>query len=167
MTPSAPSGQPRTGWGFDAHRLNDKPPLVLGGVEVSDEIGVDATSDGDVVAHAVTDALLGACSLGDMGEWFPSSDPAFENADSLALLARSAAEARREGWQASHVDVTVVAERVRVAPHRSGMRAGLADALGVGVDQVSVKATSTDGMGWLGSGEGIAAAAVVTVERIP
>lgn len=159
MTPQ----RSRTGWGFDAHRLNDNPPLLLGGVAVSDIHGVDATSDGDVVAHAVTDAVLGACVLGDMGDWFPSSDPAFHGADSMALLSAAVGEAGRGGWAVEHLDVTVVAESVRVAPHRELIRGALAAALGVGPEVVSVKATTTDGLGFTGTGSGIAAVAVVTV----
>jgi 2-C-methyl-D-erythritol 2,4-cyclodiphosphate synthase len=153
----------RTGWGFDAHRLNDSPPLILGGVVVSDTLGVDATSDGDVVAHAVTDAVLGACTLGDMGEWFPSSDPMFHGADSMAMLVRAVEEADTAGWVVEHVDVTVVVEAVRVAPHRDRIRQALAARLGVAPEAVSVKATTTDGLGFIGAGSGIAAVAVVTV----
>jgi 2-C-methyl-D-erythritol 2,4-cyclodiphosphate synthase len=154
----------RTGWGFDAHRLGGDPPLLLGGVLVSDEVGVVATSDGDVLAHAVADALLGACALGDLGEWFPSGDPAYRGADSMDLLRRVVVAAAEAGWRPSHVDGTVIAEAVRVSPHRQEIRAGLAAALGLGVEMVSVKATSTDGLGLIGAGEGIAAVAVIGVE---
>lgn len=165
MTDAAPAGSMRTGWGFDAHRLNLLPPLVLGGVVISEEVGVEATSDGDVVAHALTDAILGASVLGDMGEWFPSDDPAFQGADSMALLGRALEHAAKAGWAPGHVDITVISQDVRIAPHRSAIRAGIASRLGLGVDAVSVKATTTDGLGWLGAGEGIAAVAVMTVER--
>lgn len=153
----------RVGWGFDAHRLDADPPLRLGGVVVSDSEGVSATSDGDVVAHAVTDALLGACVLGDLGDHFPSEDPGLVDADSMDLLRQSTAMASGAGWRVSHLDVTVVAETVRVAPHRELMRQNLAAALDTPVDVVSVKATTTDGLGFTGSGEGIAAVAVLTV----
>ncbi|HIE22035.1 MAG TPA: 2-C-methyl-D-erythritol 2,4-cyclodiphosphate synthase [Acidimicrobiia bacterium] len=153
----------RVGWGFDVHRFNTKPPLVLGGVVVSEELGVSATSDGDVLAHAVADALLGACSLGDLGEHFPSDDPASRGADSMALLGEVRSLASRAGWSPSHVDATVVIEAVRVAPHREAIRAGLAGALGLSLEAVSVKATTTDGVGFVGRGEGIACVAVVTV----
>lgn len=159
-TPPVP---PRTGWGFDAHRLGGPAPLLLGGVVVSDTEGVIATSDGDVVAHAVTDAVLGAAVLGDMGEHFPSHDPAYEGADSMDLLARAVTQAAELGWRAEHVDVTVVAEAIRVSPHRAAMRARLATVLGVAAESVSVKATTTDGLGAIGSGKGIAAIAVVTM----
>lgn len=157
----------RVGWGFDAHPLDGEPPLILGGVEVSDRIGVSATSDGDVLAHAVTDAVLGACALSDIGEHFPSDDPSMAGAVSLDLLAQAAAMAVGAGWQVTHLDATVIAEDVRIAPHRPLMRANLARALGVVVELVSVKATTTDGLGFIGRGEGLAAVAVVTVTALP
>ncbi len=157
----------RVGWGFDAHPLDGQPPLVLGGVVVSDTEGVSATSDGDVLAHAVTDAVLGACVLGDIGEHFPSNDPAAVGADSLALLREAVAMAIAKGWQPAHVDVTVVAESIRVSPHRDEIRSRLADTMAMSVDNVSVKATTTDGLGFVGRGEGLAAMAVVTVEALP
>lgn len=153
----------RVGWGFDAHRLNGQPPLILGGVTVSRDIGVSATSDGDLVAHAVTDAVLGAAVLGDIGDHFPSSDPASTDANSMTMLAKAVEMAAEAGWSTSHVDVTVAAESVRVAPHKDRIRASLAAALSVGADAVSVKATTTDGLGFIGRGEGVAAVAVVTV----
>ena len=163
MTASRPDW--RVGWGIDAHRLGDEPPVVLAGVEVDRRRGVVATSDGDVVAHAVTDALLGAAALGDMGAFFPSSDPKWENADSMELLRRVVELAVSAGWRPSFCDVTAISESVRVAPYREKLQAALADALGLGSEQVSVKATTTDGMGWLGRDEGVAAVAAVTVVR--
>ena len=153
----------RVGWGFDAHRLDGDPPLKLGGVVVSDSEGVSATSDGDVVAHAVTDALLGACVLGDLGEHFPSDDPGSHGADSMGLLSQAVTMAADSGWQTSHVDVTVVAQAIRVAPHRDEIARNLAQVLGVAGDAVSVKATTTDGLGFIGEGHGMAATAVLTV----
>lgn len=153
----------RVGWGFDAHRLDGDPPLKLGGVIVSDALGVSATSDGDILAHAVSDALMGACALGDMGEHFPSDDPAWEDADSMGLLARVVEMAREAGWAPAHVDTTVVAETVRVAPHRRAIEDSLAAALGLGGSQTSVKASTTDGLGFIGRGEGLAVVAVLTV----
>lgn len=153
----------RVGWGFDAHRLDGDPPLTLGGVVVSDTVGVSATSDGDVVAHAVADALLGACALGDLGEHFPSDEPAAQDADSMALLNRVVAMASETGWQTSHVDVTVVVQSVRIAPHRVSMIHNLATALSLDPDAVSVKATTTDGLGFIGEGQGLGAMAVLTV----
>lgn len=152
----------RVGWGFDAHRLDGEPPVKLGGVVVSEDRGVSATSDGDVVAHAVTDALLGASVLGDIGELFPSDDPASASADSMGILRGAVERARVAGWQTAHVDVTVVAESVRVSPHREAIRSNLADALGVIPGVVSVKATTTDGLGFTGNDEGLAAIAVLT-----
>jgi 2-C-methyl-D-erythritol 2,4-cyclodiphosphate synthase len=166
MTGAPLPGRSRTGWGFDAHRLGGDPPLLLGGVAVSDGEGVIATSDGDVLAHAVADALLGACVLGDLGDWFPSDDPSNLGADSMALLATVVSAGRDAGWLCSHVDVTVIAEHVRVAPHRSRIRAGLAEILALPLDHVSVKATTTDGLGLIGDGSGIAAMAIVTVEGV-
>lgn len=156
----------RVGWGFDSHSLNAQPPLLLGGIEVSDAVGVDATSDGDVLAHAVTDAILGACVLGDIGEHFPSSDPTWEGAASMLFVAEAVRMATDDGWSVSHLDATVVAETVRITEHREAIRTRLATALGCELDRVSVKATTTDGLGYLGRGEGIAAVAVVTVSRL-
>jgi 2-C-methyl-D-erythritol 2,4-cyclodiphosphate synthase len=162
-----PGGDTRVGWGYDAHPLGGDPPLILGGVALSETIGVSATSDGDVLAHAVIDAVLGACVLADIGEHFPSSDPALAGADSLSLLTRTADLAHGAGWRVAHVDATVVAESIRIAPHRDEIRAKLANSLGIEVGTVSVKATTTDGLGFIGRGEGLAAVAVVTVTALP
>ena len=156
----------RVGWGYDAHRLDGEPPLKLGGVVVSDADGVTATSDGDVVAHAVTDALLGACGLGDMGTHFPSGDPAMAGADSMNLLRKTVGLALESGWRPAHVDITVVVESVKIAPHRPEIAGGLAEALELAAEAVSVKATTTDGLGFVGRGEGIAAMAVLTVVSV-
>ena len=161
MSPGEPTT--RVGWGFDAHRLDGEPPLRMGGVVVSESDGVSATSDGDVLAHAVADALLGACVLGDLGKHFPSDDTSHVGADSMQILRYVAGLAADSGWQASHLDVTVVAESIRVAPHREAITRNLADALSLPLAAVSVKATTTDGMGFIGRGEGLAAVAVVTV----
>lgn len=150
----------RVSWGFDAHRLGGDPPVRLAGVVVDSVRGVVATSDGDLVAHAVADALLGAAGLGDLGELFPSSDPRWEGADSMDLL-RSVVSMCSE-LDVSFIDVTVIAEDVRVAPHRDDIRENLAAVLGIAPGLVSVKATTTDGMGAIGAGDGIAATAVVT-----
>lgn len=163
MSPAEPAT--RVGWGFDAHRLDGEPPLRLGGVVVSESDGVSATSDGDVLAHAVADALLGACVLGDLGEHFPSNDPSHAGADSMAILRHVVGLAADSGWQPSHLDATVVAERIRISPHRDLIAGNLADALSLPRDAVSVKATTTDGMGFIGSGEGLAAVAVVTAVK--
>jgi 2-C-methyl-D-erythritol 2,4-cyclodiphosphate synthase len=166
MSPEAPPPTARVGWGFDAHVLTDEPPVILGGVVVSDTRGVEATSDGDVLAHAVIDAVLGACVLGDLGEHFPSDDPALAGADSMFLLRQAATMAVAAGFLITHIDVTVVAEDVRVAAHRNAIVASLAEALGVPPDSISVKATTTDGLGFIGRGEGLAAVAVATVTTL-
>lgn len=152
----------RVGWGVDVHPLGGEPPVILGGVIVDPTRGVHATSDGDVAAHAVCDALLGAAGLGDLGQHFPSSDPRWHGASSLDLLRHVVAMAAEAGVTADYVDVTVVAEDVRVSPHRQAIREGLAGAIGLDPSLVSVKATTTDGLGLVGRGEGIAAMAVVT-----
>jgi 2-C-methyl-D-erythritol 2,4-cyclodiphosphate synthase len=157
----------RVGWGFDAHPLDGEPPLLLGGVTVSETIGVSATSDGDVLAHAVIDAILGACALGDLGEHFPSEDPDLEGADSMELLLRTVVMARTSGWQVRNVDATVIAESVRIAAFRGEIRERLAGALGLDTGWVSVKATTTDGLGLIGGGQGLAVVAVVTVGPLP
>jgi 2-C-methyl-D-erythritol 2,4-cyclodiphosphate synthase len=166
MTPEAGDGT-RVGWGYDAHHLGGDPPLILGGVVLSESAGAIATSDGDVLAHAVIDAVLGACVLADIGEHFPSSDPRLLGADSMHLLRQTADLAHEAGWQVAHVDATVVVEGVRIAPHRDEIRAKLADSLGIDVGAVSVKATTTVGLGFIGRGEGLAAVAVVTVTALP
>ncbi len=151
----------RVGWGFDAHRFGGDPPVVLAGVDVSSTRGVLATSDGDVAAHAVIDALLGAAALGDLGSHFPSSEEEWHGANSMDLLARAARMAADAGVRTESVDLTVIAQAERVAPHREAMRSNLASVLGLEIGAVSVKATTTDGMGFIGAGEGIAAVAVV------
>lgn len=156
----------RVGWGCDAHRFGGPGPTLLGGVEVDGARGVEATSDGDVLAHAAADALLGAAALGDLGALFPSGDPRWRGADSMALLAEVTARVDAAGYRVASLDATVIAERVRVAPHREAIRTRLAGVLGVEAGAVSVKATSTDGLGFLGRDEGLAAVVVaVLVER--
>jgi len=152
----------RVSWGFDVHRLGGEPPVRLAGVLVDPARGVVATSDGDLVAHAVADALLGVAGLGDLGAHFPASDPKWEGADSMELLGRVAAMC--SGIRVTFLDVTVIAQQVRVAPHRNAIRDSLAMALGIEPGRVSVKATTTDGLGAIGAGQGIAATAVVTAE---
>lgn len=167
MSDRSPSAEVRVGWGFDAHRVGGDPPILLGGVVVSETAGVIATSDGDLLAHAVTDAVMGACVLGDIGEHFPPDDPASEDADSMFLLRQAATMALASGWRIDHLDATVVAESVRVSPHKAAIREQLAATLDVSVDAVSLKATTTDGLGFVGRGEGIAVVAVVTVRSTP
>jgi 2-C-methyl-D-erythritol 2,4-cyclodiphosphate synthase len=153
----------RVGWGFDAHRIGGNGPMRICGVIVEDSRGLVGTSDGDVVLHAVADALLGAGALGDLGQHFPSSDPQWIDADSADLLAQVIGMLDETGACATNVDVTIIAEKVRISPHREAMRQRLADLLRLPLSHVSVKATTTDGMGYLGSDEGVAATAVVTL----
>lgn len=157
----------RVGWGYDVHRFSPTGPLILAGVAVDRDRGLAATSDGDVVAHAVVDAVLGAAGLGDIGEHFPSDDPRWAGADSMVMVRQAAMAAHEAGWYVGGCDVTVVAETVRIAPHRAEMRAKLGDRLGVmEPESVSVKATSTDGLGFIGREEGIAVTAVVVLRSI-
>lgn len=153
----------RVGWGFDAHRFAGPGSVLLAGVAVDGTRGVAATSDGDVLAHSVADAALGAVALGDLGSMFPSDDPRWEGADSMEMLTTVVGALAEAGWTPVAVDVTVVAETVRVAPWREAIREALAAVLGLASDAVSVKATSTDGMGFLGKDEGIASVALMTV----
>jgi 2-C-methyl-D-erythritol 2,4-cyclodiphosphate synthase len=151
----------RIGHGFDVHPLDDLPPLKIGGVVVDETRGLGGTSDADVLVHAVADALLGAAALGDLGTYFPSSDERWLGANSLDLLEQVVAMVSSKGWKVSNIDATVMAQTVRVSPHREAMRANIAGALGVDVSDVSVKATTTDELGFLGRDEGVAA--MVTV----
>jgi 2-C-methyl-D-erythritol 2,4-cyclodiphosphate synthase len=160
-----PSSLPRVGIGLDVHALTPGRKLVLGGVEIPHEAGLAGHSDGDALVHAVIDALLGAAARGDIGQWFPSSDARWAGADSLEMLRTVVDALRGEGWQIGNVDATVVAQRPRIGPHISAMRERLAVVLGVPVDAVSVKATTTDHLGALGRAEGIAAQAVSLLVR--
>jgi 2-C-methyl-D-erythritol 2,4-cyclodiphosphate synthase len=153
----------RVGFGYDAHRFSPEGEVRLGGVIADDSRGVAATSDGDVVVHALIDALLGACALGDVGTLFPSSDPASVGGDGLEMLARTRSVLAAAGFAPASVDVTVVSQSVRVAPIRDEMRTGIASALGLDPGRVAVKATTTDGLGATGRDEGLAAYAVAVV----
>lgn len=153
----------RIGQGFDVHALAAGRRLVLAGVTVPGDVGLVGHSDADVVAHAVVDALLGATARGDIGQRFGVDDPTVAGADSIGLLRTVVAELADAGWRPHNLDLTVVAERPRLAPHRAAMRANLAAALAVDEAAVSVKATTTDRLGSIGRGEGIACWAVCTV----
>ncbi|MCL1601431.1 MAG: 2-C-methyl-D-erythritol 2,4-cyclodiphosphate synthase [Actinomycetia bacterium] len=153
----------RTGVGYDAHRFGGDGPVVLGGVTIDHNVGVLGTSDGDVATHAVCDALLGAVADGDLGTHFPSSDPRWEGVDSLELLAMCVARVTSAGYSVSSVDLTIIVQSIRIAPHREQMRRCLADAMAIEVERVSVKATTTDGLGWIGTDAGLASQAVATV----
>lgn len=157
----------RIGTGFDVHALVEGRPLVLGGVRIAHSHGLQGHSDADVLLHAVADALLGALALGDLGQWFPPDDPRTAGADSAALLAQVVERVHREGWRTGNLDCTVIAERPRLAPHVPAMRANLARLLDVPAERVSVKATTSEGLGFTGRGEGIAAQAVVLLEAAP
>ena len=153
----------RIGHGYDVHRLVEGRKLILGGVEIPFEKGLLGHSDADVLAHAVMDALLGAAALGDIGKLFPDSDPAYAGADSLVLLRRVAEVLAEHGYGIGNVDATVLAQRPKLAPHIPEMRERLAAAMGIGPGQVSVKATTEEGLGFTGTGEGIAAHAVALI----
>ncbi len=156
----------RVGIGYDSHRFGADRHLVLGGVTIPDGQGLIGHSDADAVAHALTDALLGAAACGDIGRLFPDSDPAHAGADSLQLLRRAHHHVRQRGWTFAQGDVTVVLERPRLAGHVDAMRDRIAEALDVSRAAVSVKAKTNEGMGWIGRGEGIAAMAVATLRPI-
>ena len=155
----------RVGTGFDAHALQDGVPLTLGGVRIEHPRGLAGHSDGDVLAHALTDAVLGAAGLEDIGALFPSGDPALHGADSVELLRQAWARVQEDGWELVNVDVVLIGEEPRLAPHRTAMRARLAAALGVEPERVAVRATTTDGLGFTGRKEGLAAQAVALLRR--
>ncbi len=155
----------RTGIGFDAHPFAEGRPLVLGGVTIPHPRGLAGWSDADVLLHAVTDALLGAAALGDIGNHFPSGDPRWKDVDSRALLRAAAERVRAAGWGVVNVDATVLAEAPMIAPHAAAMRDAIALALEVEPERISVKATTLERMGFVGREEGIAALAVATVSR--
>ena len=156
----------RVGHGYDVHRLVAGRALILGGVTVPFDRGLLGHSDADVLTHAVMDALLGAAALGDIGKLFPDSDAAYAGADSIALLERVTALLREHGWQVGNVDATVVAQAPKLAPYIPEMRRRLAEAMGLDVDCVSVKATTEERLGFTGSGGGMAAHAVALIERL-
>jgi 2-C-methyl-D-erythritol 4-phosphate cytidylyltransferase/2-C-methyl-D-erythritol 2,4-cyclodiphosphate synthase len=157
----------RTGMGFDVHGFEGEGPIILGGVEVPHPRGLAGHSDADVVLHSITDALLGAAGLGDIGEHFPPSDPRWKDAPSDRFLIHAAGLIRERGGIIDHVDCTVIAEEPKVGPHRSAMRERIAAILGLGTDQVSIKATTTEGLGFTGRREGIAAQAVASIRMMP
>lgn len=155
----------RAGIGYDIHRFAEGRRLVLGGIEIPGESGLAGHSDADVLLHAIIDALLGAAGLGDIGQHFPPDDPRWEGASSLDLLARALALVREGGFEVGNVDATVIAERPRLAPHLPTMRERIAEALGIDASCVNVKATTNDGLGAIGRGEGMAALAMAVVSE--
>ena len=160
-----PAGELRTGFGYDVHPLTPGRPLVLGGVplEHPDGLGLHGHSDADVLLHALMDALLGAAALGDIGEHFPNTDPRYAGISSLLLLAEVSELLRRHGWGIVNVDAMLLAERPKIRPHVDRMRAGIADALGIQIGRVSIKATTNERLGFEGREEGMAAHAVATI----
>ena len=157
----------RIGHGYDVHRLVPGRDLILGGVKLDWPLGLDGHSDADVLTHAVMDALLGAAALGDIGRHFPDTDPAYKGADSLKLLAHVRALLEARGLRLGNLDVTVIAQAPKLAPHIDRMRQNLADTLGVEPARVNVKATTEEHLGFTGRGEGISAHAVCLLEETP
>ncbi|MGI8546894.1 MAG: 2-C-methyl-D-erythritol 2,4-cyclodiphosphate synthase [Gemmatimonadaceae bacterium] len=155
----------RVGIGYDSHRFTPGGPLILAGVRIPADVSLRGHSDADVVAHAVTDAILGAAAAGDIGALFPDTEAANKDRDSIDMLGSAVQAVRALGHSVNNVDVTVVAEFPRIGPHAAAMRARLAQALGVSPESVSVKGKTNEGMGWIGRGEGVACIAVATLTR--
>jgi 2-C-methyl-D-erythritol 2,4-cyclodiphosphate synthase len=155
----------RIGHGFDVHAFAEHRKLIVGGVEIPYDLGLAGHSDADVLLHAICDALLGAAGLGDIGRHFPDTDMAFAGIDSRILLRRVAEQLRERGWRAGNVDATIIAQAPKMAPHIARMTAHIADDLGVAIEHVNVKATTTEKLGFTGRGEGIAAEAVCLIKR--
>lgn len=153
----------RVGIGYDSHRFAAGRRLVLGGVVIPYTLGLHGHSDADAVAHAVTDAILGAAGMGDIGRLFPDTDAEWQDADSMVLLAEAHRRVQQVGWTLSQADVTVIAQAPKLAPHVPAMQARMAEVLGVGASAISVKAKTNEGMGFLGRGEGIAVMAVASL----
>ena len=156
----------RIGQGFDVHALVPGRKLIIGGVDIPYEKGLDGHSDADVLLHAITDALLGAAGLGDIGRHFPDTDPAYKGADSLQLLQQAMNLLSERRWQVSNLDATIIAQAPRMAPHTPAMKKNIARVLGVQEDLVNIKAKTTERLGFTGRGEGIAAEAVVLITAI-
>jgi len=155
----------RIGTGYDSHRFDDGCELVLGGVRIPDHAGLSGHSDGDAIAHAVIDAILGAASAGDVGSHFPPSDPRWKGADSMELLTIATHAVRVSGWRVVNVDVTVICESPKIRPYAAQMCERLGDAMGIAASHVSVKGKTNEGMGWIGAGEGVAVHAVALIEN--
>ena len=155
----------RTGIGYDSHRFVPGGPLILGGVEIPADVRLHGHSDGDAIAHAVTDAVLGAAGLGDIGAMFPDNDPANAGRDSIEMLILAVGHVESAGWRVGHLDVVVITETPRIAPHRPAMRQRLAAAVRCAVEDVSIKGKTNEGMGFVGRGEGLACIATATIYR--
>jgi 2-C-methyl-D-erythritol 2,4-cyclodiphosphate synthase len=157
---------PRTGIGYDVHRFAPNRPLVLGGVSIPHDQGLEGHSDADVLLHAIADAILGAAALGDIGQHFPPGDEKWRGVDSRKLLRQSVDLVRSAGWQLVNLDATVIAEAPRIGPHSAAMRLEIRNATDLPIDAISVKATTNEGMGFVGRSEGIAAMAIATIVAI-
>jgi 2-C-methyl-D-erythritol 2,4-cyclodiphosphate synthase len=155
----------RTGIGYDSHRLVDGRPLILGGQEIPFDRGLAGHSDADAVAHALTDAILGAAAAGDIGRLFPDTDPKWKGADSIVLLSQACTHVRARGWNPVQADITVILEKPKLLPYLAAMVETLAEATGIPADAIGLKAKTNEGMGFIGRGEGIAVIAVATVDR--
>jgi len=155
----------RVGLGYDVHKLVEGRKLILGGVDIPFEKGLLGHSDADVLLHAITDALFGAAALGDIGSHFPDTDPRYKGADSLKLLEACGRELREHGWKIGNIDAVVIAQRPKLLPHVPQMRENIARALDIAVDQISVKGKTEEGLGFTGSGEGMAVHAVCLIEK--
>lgn len=156
----------RVGMGYDVHRLVPERDLIIGGVKIPYEKGLLGHSDADVLLHAIMDALLGAAALGDIGKHFPDNDPAYKGADSLMLLGRVGEILSEEGYVIENIDSTIIAQKPKMAPHIEQMRRNIADTLGLDISRVNVKATTEEGLGFTGTGEGISAQAVALIMSV-
>lgn len=156
----------RVGLGYDSHRLVQGRPLIIGGVRIDYELGLSGHSDGDVLLHAVTDAILGALAMGDIGQWFPDSDPRWRGADSATFLSSAIAAAKNKGYVVGNCDVVILAEEPKLAPHRDTILCRLGELLGVTPDRVGLKAKTNEQMGFVGRGEGIVAMATVLLNSM-
>jgi len=156
----------RIGHGYDVHRLVEDRKLIMGGVDIPWEKGLLGHSDADVLLHAIADALLGALAMGDIGRHFPDTDPAFKGADSMKLLEHVVGLVREKDFTVGNLDATIIAQKPKMAPHIQTMRENIARACGIDLDRINVKATTEEGLGFTGTGEGISAHAVVLLERI-
>lgn len=156
----------RIGHGYDVHKLVEGRKLIMGGVEIPYEKGLLGHSDADVLLHAISDALLGAAALGDIGKLFPDTDPQFKGADSLVLMAEVYRQIKEKGYKVVNIDATIIAQRPKMRPHIDTMRSNIARTLGVDIDCINVKATTEEGMGFTGEGLGISAHAVCLIDNI-
>lgn len=154
----------RVGIGYDLHRLVSGRPFIMGGVSIESERGPEGHSDGDALCHAIADALLGAAAMGDIGLWFPPDDPKFKNADSIKLLGQIADAVRLKGYEIGNIDSIVICEKPKLSPHYASMRQKIADALSIDLENVSVKATTNEKLGEIGSGDAVAAQAIALIE---